>query len=97
MKPILYVGNVEEKYVASPEDSALFQQLKTEATKQGAKAIGISAKIEGELSVLSDEDKQMFLEDLNIKESGLSIITRASFELLNLATYFTAGVKEVRA
>lgn len=97
LKPILYVGNVEEKYVASPEDSALFQQLKTEATKQGAKAIGISAKIEGELSVLSDEDKQMFLEDLNIKESGLSIITRASFELLNLATYFTAGVKEVRA
>lgn len=68
-----------------------------EAKKQGANAMGISAQIEGELSQLEGEDKQMFLDDLGITEPGLDRLTRASFDLLNLATYFTAGVQEVRA
>lgn len=97
LKPILYVGNVAEEYVANPEQSELFKKMKSEADKQGAISMGISAAIEGELSQLEGEDKQMFLEDLGITISGLDRLTRASFELLNLATYFTAGVKEVRA
>ena len=97
LKPILYVGNVEEKFVANPEESQLFQKMKEEANKQKANSIGISAQIEGEISQLKGEDQKMFLDDLGIKQSGLKRLTRASFELLNLATYFTAGVKEVRA
>lgn len=96
-KPMLYVGNVAEEFVANPDKSDLFISMKNEAEKQGAKAIGISAQIEGELSQLEGEDKTMFLDDLGIKESGLDRLTRASFDLLNLATYFTAGVQEVRA
>lgn len=94
---MLYVGNVAEEFVANPDKSDLFISMKNEAEKQGAKAIGISAQIEGELSQLEGEDKTMFLDDLGIKESGLDRLTRASFDLLNLATYFTAGVQEVRA
>ncbi len=97
LKPIIYVGNVAEEFVATPEEAPLFKKLKEEADKQGAGAIGISAQIERELSQLEGEDKQMFLDDLNIKESGLDRLIRSTFELLNLATYFTAGVQEVRA
>ena len=97
IKPILYVGNVAEEYVANPTKSELFQTMLKEAKKQNSNAIGISAQIEGELCKIEGEDKQMFLDDLNIKESGLDKLTRASFELLNLSTYFTAGVEEVRA
>lgn len=94
---MIYVGNVAEEFVADPSKSELFNIMKNEAEKQGAKAMGISAKIEGELAQLEGEDKIMFLDDLGIKESGLDRLTRASFDLLNLATYFTAGVQEVRA
>lgn len=97
LKPLIYVGNVAESHVANPEQSELYIKMKNEAEKQGAKALGISAKIEGELAQLEGEDRQMFLDDLGVKQSGLDRLTRATFELLNLATYFTAGVKEVRA
>ena len=97
LKPLIYVGNVAEEFVANPEGSELFNKMVQEATKQGAKALGISAQIEGELAQLEGEDKQMFLDDLGITTSGLDRLTRKTFELLNLATYFTAGVKEVRA
>jgi len=97
LKPLLYVGNVAEEFVADPEKSELFQKMKIEADKQGAGAMGISAAIEGELSQLEGNDKQMFLDDLGITQSGLNRLTRATFNLLNLSTYFTAGVQEVRA
>ena len=97
LKPVLYVGNVAEEFVSDPTKSELFNKLVEEANKEGAKTIGISAKIESELVELPEEDREMFLEDLNITDSGLDILTRAAFELLNLATYFTAGVQEVRA
>ena len=97
LKPLLYVGNVSEEHVSAPDKEPLFNKMVEEAKKQGANSLGISAKIEGELAELEGEDKQMFLEDLGIKESGLDRLTRASFDLLNLATYFTAGVVEVRA
>lgn len=97
LKPILYVGNVAEDYVANPEESKYFKIMKDEAKKQKAISMGISANIEGEIAQLDKEDKKMFLDDLGIVNSGLDRLTRASFELLNLATYFTAGKKEVRA
>lgn len=97
LKPVLYVGNVAESAVANPEEEPLYKVMAEEAKKQGANAMGISAQIEGELSQMEGEDKQMFLEDLGIKTPGLDRLTRASFDLLNLATYFTAGVQEVRA
>ena len=97
LKPVLYVGNVAESAVANPEEEPLYKLMAEEAKRQGANAMGISAQIEGELSQMEGEDKQMFLEDLGIKTPGLDRLTRASFELLNLATYFTAGVQEVRA
>ena len=97
LKPLLYVGNVAEEFVATPEKAELYLVMKAEADKQGAVSIGISAAIEGELAQLEGEDKEMFLEDLGITHSGLDRLTRASFELLNLSTYFTAGVQEVRA
>ena len=97
LKPVLYVGNVAESAVANPESEPLYKKMEEEAKLQGANAMGISAKIEGELAQLEGEDKQMFLDDLGIKQPGLDRLTRASFDLLNLATYFTAGVQEVRA
>ena len=97
IKPIIYVGNVAESDVADPEQSELFQKMKAYAISQGAGALGVSAQIEGEIAQLDGEDKEMFLDDLGITESGLDKLTRATFDLLNLATYFTAGVKEVRA
>ncbi len=97
LMPILYVGNVAEEFVANPEDAPLYKVMEEEAKRQGAVSIGISASLEGELAQLEGEDKQMFLDDLGIKTSGLDRLTRASFELLNLSTYFTAGVQEVRA
>lgn len=97
LKPILYVGNVAESAVAKPEEEELYKAMKVESEAQGANSMGISAQIEGELSQLTGEDKQMFLDDLEITEPGLDRLTRASFELLNLSTYFTAGVQEVRA
>lgn len=97
IKPMLYVGNVAEEHVASPSDSELFKKLEVLAKADNSGVIGISAKIESELVELPEEDREMFLEDLNITTSGLDVLTRAAFELLNLATYFTAGVQEVRA
>ena len=97
LKPLLYVGNVAEEFVATPEKSELYLILEKEAKEQGAVSIGISAAIEGELAQLEGEDKEMFLDDLGITSSGLDRLTRASFELLNLSTYFTAGKLEVRA
>ncbi len=97
LKPIIYVGNVSEDFVANPTEAPLFKALEAEAKKQGAGSIGISAQIEHELSQMEGEDKQMFLDDLGIKESGLDRLIRSAFNLLSLETYFTAGVLEVRA
>ena len=97
LKPVLYVGNVSESAVANPEKEPLYKAMEEEAKIQGANSMGISAQLEGELSQLEGEDKEMFLDDLGITEPGLDRLTRASFELLNLSTYFTAGVQEVRA
>ncbi|MHA8110612.1 redox-regulated ATPase YchF [Lactobacillaceae bacterium Melli_B4] len=96
-KPVLYVANVSEDDMANPEGSKYFQQVKDYAAKDGAEAIGIAAESEEEIAELDDEDKKTFLEDAGVEEPGLNKLIRASYKLLGLETFFTAGGKETKA
>jgi GTP-binding protein YchF len=96
-KPVLYVANVSEEEVASPDDNEYVQQVREFAAKENAEVIVICAKIESEIAELEGEEKEMFLSELGIEESGLDQLIRKAYSLLGLATYFTAGVQEVRA
>ena len=97
IKPMLYVANVSEEDVINPEANHHYKALKDYVLENNAQIISVSAKIESEIALLSDDDKTLFMEDLGIKESGLDKLIKASYKLLNLQTYFTAGKKEVRA
>ena len=97
IKPMLYVANVSEDEVADPSENKYLQQVQEYAANEGAQVIIICAKIEEEISELDDEEKKEFLNELGIPESGLDQLIKASYNLLGLATYFTAGVQEVRA
>ncbi|UTH11530.1 redox-regulated ATPase YchF [Macrococcoides canis] len=96
-KPMLYVANVSEDDLISGEENEHLKAIKAYAEAEGSEVIVISAKIEEELATLEDEDKAEYLADLGIEEAGLDKLIRASYHLLGLATYFTAGVQEVRA
>ncbi|MGY0694146.1 redox-regulated ATPase YchF [Virgibacillus sp. FSP13] len=96
-KPTLYVANVSEDEVADTEGNEYVQKVKDYAAKEGAEVIVVCAKIEEEISELDQDEKEMFLEDLGITESGLDKLIKASYSLLGLATYFTAGEQEVKA
>ncbi|WP_226683773.1 MULTISPECIES: redox-regulated ATPase YchF [Sutcliffiella] len=96
-KPVLYVANVGEDDVADTSDNEYVQQVREFAAKDNAEVITVCAKIESEIVELDADEKAMFLEELGIKESGLDQLIRAAYNLLGLATYFTAGVQEVRA
>ena len=96
-KPVLYVANVGEEDVADPSDNEYVQRVREFAEKDGSQVIVVCAKIESEIVELDAEEKEMFLEELGIEESGLDQLIRAAYNLLGLATYFTAGVQEVRA
>ena len=93
-KPAMFVGNVDE---SGFENNAYLDQLNAYAKKQNAPVVAICAKIEAEMADMSDEDKQMFLAEIGQDEPGLNRLIRSAFSLLGLQTYFTAGVKEVRA
>ena len=94
-KPILYVCNVGENDVLSGNDYV--DQVKKEIENKDCEIIIISAKIESEINELdSSEEKKLFLDDLGLEESGSNKLIRASYKLLNLHSYFTAGEKEVR-
>jgi ribosome-binding ATPase len=97
IKPVLYVANVGEDDVADPSENEYVQKVKAFAAQDEAEVIVICAKIEEEISELEGEEKEMFLSELGIAESGLDQLIRAAYSLLGLATYFTAGVQEVRA
>ncbi|WP_102348078.1 redox-regulated ATPase YchF [Bacillus sp. Marseille-P3661] len=97
IKPMLYVANVGEDEVADPSGNEYVQQVREFAAAEGAEVIVICAKIESEIAELEGDEKQMFLEELGIPESGLDQLIKAAYSLLGLATYFTAGVQEVRA
>ena len=92
MKPTMYVANVGEK-----GSEPLLEKIKAHAAKEGAPVVPISASIESQIADMSDEDKQLFLDDLGMDEPGLNRVIRAAYGLLGLQTYFTAGPKEVRA
>ena len=93
-KPAMFVANVAEDGF---ENNPLLDRLKEFAEKQKAPVVAICAKLEAEMSEMSDEDRQMFLEELGQDEPGLNRLIRSAYKLLGLQTYFTAGVKEVRA
>ena len=94
-KPAMFVGNVAEDGF---ENNPLLDRLKEFAKAHGdAPVVAICAKIESELAEMEDEDRAMFLQELGQDEPGLNRLIRAGFKLLGLQTYFTAGVKEVRA
>lgn len=96
-KPILYAANVSEDEIADPSNNENVQKVRDYAAKENAEVIVVCAKIEEEISELDQDEKAMFLEELGIPESGLDQLIRATYDLLGLATYFTAGEQEVRA
>jgi GTP-binding protein YchF len=93
-KPAMYIANVKEDgFDNNPHLEAVIQH----AAKEGAPVVAVCAAIEAEIADLDDADKVEFLADLGMEESGLDRVIRAGYKLLGLQTYFTAGVKEVRA
>ncbi len=97
LKPMLYVANVSEDEIADAASNEYVQQVRDYAAGHDSDVIVVCAKIEEEMAELDDEEKEMFLEELGIEESGLDQLVKAAYNLLGLATYFTAGVQEVRA
>jgi GTP-binding protein YchF len=94
LKPAMYIANVQDDGF---DNNPLLDKVKALADKEGATVVPICAAIEAEIAQLDDEEKKEFLDDLGLEEPGLNRVVRAGYQLLNLATYFTAGVKEVRA
>jgi GTP-binding protein YchF len=95
-KPVMYVCNVDEGSVVN--GNAYVDKVKAAVKEENAEVLVISAQIEAEIAELeSYEERQMFLNDLGLTESGVNKLIKAAYRLLNLATYFTAGVQEVRA
>lgn len=94
LKPVMYIANVAEDGF---EDNAHLDVVKKIAEQEKASIVVICNQIEAEISELDDEEKMEFLEEIGMQEAGLDRLIRAGYELLGLQTYFTAGVKEVRA
>lgn len=97
MKPLIYVANLGEEDLENPESNPYYVALKDYATKENCDVVPICAKIESELVGLDKEEKQMFLDDLGIDESGLDKLIKEAYALLGLNTFFTVGADEVRA
>ena len=98
MKPVLYVANVsEEDFSNGIEENPFVKEVETIAAGEGAEVIAISARIEEEIAELDAEEKREFLKELGMNESGLDKIVKASYKLLGLISYLTAGEPEVRA
>ena len=96
-KPVIYVANVSENQIENMDNDKYVNLVKEYAKKENASVISLCAKLEEDLSELDDEDKQALMEGYNIKESGLDKLIKASYSLLGLISYLTAGKQEVRA
>lgn len=98
-KPIIYVANVSENQISDEDisNNDMIKKLNSFAKSEDAEVVVISAAIESEIAELDDEEKAMFLEELGIKNSGLDQLIKASYRLLNLISFLTAGEDEVRA
>ncbi|MBB72403.1 MAG: redox-regulated ATPase YchF [Legionellales bacterium] len=94
VKPILYIANVSEDGF---DNNPYLDQVRDHAAKEGAAVVPVCAAIESEIVELDEDDKAEFLAEMGLEEPGLNRVIRAGYELLGLQTYFTAGVKEVRA
>ncbi len=97
-KPVIYVANVSEDEAAEePVDNSAYMAVKEFAASENSAVIAVCAGIESEIAELEGEEKQMFLSDMGIEESGLDKLIKASYSLLGLISYLTAGPEEVRA
>ena len=96
-KPIIYVANVADDEVSDADSNPYVQQVREIAASEGAEVVVICAEIEAEVAELDDEERTMFLEELGIEESGLDKLIKASYSLLNLISFLTAGEDECRA
>ncbi|OUS31748.1 redox-regulated ATPase YchF [Gammaproteobacteria bacterium 45_16_T64] len=94
IKPTMYIANVEEDGF---ENNPLLTLVENLAKEENSQVVAICAKIESEIAELEDEERNEFMDDLGMEEPGLDRVIRAGYQLLGLQTYFTAGVKEVRA
>ena len=94
LKPTMYIANVNEDGF---ENNPFLDQVREIATKEGSVVVPVCAAIESDLAEMEDADREEFMAELGLEEPGLNRVIRAGYELLNLQTYFTAGVKEVRA
>lgn len=95
-KPVIYVANVSEDDVAG-EDNDMVKAIREFAETEGSETVVVCAKIEEELSILEDEEKEMFLAELGIEESGLDKLIKAGYRLLDLISFITTGEDETRA
>lgn len=97
-KPIIYVANVsEDDLIENDGNNEYVEKVREFANTEGAKVVVVSAKIESEVAELEDDEKQAFLQDLGLKETGLEKLIKAGYSLLGLISFLTAGPKEVRA
>ena len=97
LKPIIYAANLDEEGFADCHANAYYKVVEELAAKEGAQVIPVCAKLEAEIAELDGEEKKMFLDDLGIAESGLDRLIKASYALLGLISFLTAGEDECRA
>jgi ribosome-binding ATPase len=97
LKPTLFVGNIGEEDIRNPEGNVHYRKLLALAADREAPCVPICSKLEAEIQDLPEEDRPLFLEEAGLVEPGLNVLIHASYGLLGLQTYFTAGIKEVRA
>jgi GTP-binding protein YchF len=97
IKPIIFAANMDEEGVANYEANPYYQIVKEIAAKENAQVLPICAKVEEEMAELEPEEKQMFLEELGLKESGLDRMIKCSYDLLGLISFLTCGSDECRA
>ncbi|UTR12369.1 redox-regulated ATPase YchF [Evansella sp. LMS18] len=97
MKPVLYAANVSEEELLDADSNPYVQRVREFAAAENSEVIVVCAKIEEEIAELEGDEKEEFLNDLGIEESGLDKLIKAAYNLLGLETYFTAGKQEVRA
>lgn len=96
-KPVLYAANVSEDDLQSVDTNSFVAELKKLSDKEGSEVMVICAKIEEEIAQLEEDEKKVFLDELGLKESGLDRLVKASYKLLGLMSFLTAGTPEVRA
>ncbi len=97
IKPVIYAANMNEEEFGDSSKNKYLKAVEDFAASEGSKVLPICAKLEEEISDLDAEDKEMFLSDLGLSESGLARLIKASYSLLGLISYLTAGSDEVRA